>query len=1099
MILSIVVVAFLTLVTITDVVTRDEISTTERDKRIADETSDTPDLVEEFTKYYHERGQDSFGAGLNIGSVLDPINTIAMGDIDNDGYLDLVSGDNGTGMVGPNLYNWRNDGMPWGSPWGSNGIGAHSMGVHAITLGDLDNDGDLDIVTGGLDGVGPFNVYLWENPISEGTDPFAASWSGGSGVGIGLVGGNITDIVVGDLNNDGHVDIITADDGGPTGPFDGDITIWKNTGDPFGGPWTFRDIDPVSAAPTRRVSVAVGDLDNDGDLDIVSGDSQGTVFDWRNDLETIDPFSTMWSGYYIYGGGNSAESVKVGDLDHDGDMDIAAGFFGNVIQEVILDNPLGVSNPFAVSWSSTNIGGSEPVWDLALADLDNDGWLDTITTNDFGDIQGSENDQTPWDGNWEHNYVGDVPTWGRNAIAVGDLDNDGDLDLATGDFGADMDIWNNTLIHRNMPLNTSLSAGPVSRISDIGVGDLDNDGDLDVVTGHWIDNSLYAWRNDDPWTPGSWSFINPIHTDPTRFETIALRLVDFDNDGDLDVASITVDGLTMMRSVFVWENPLGVSNPFGVPWSGGAGVLVGTLNSFGNWIATFDTADFDSDGDVDIATHFFNDTSLQVEVRIWRNPLNEGGNPFNPGWVSRTIGTPSAVDAISVTTGDLDNDGDVDIATSSVLLGGATIYIWENLNSTGIDPWINLWSGGMGVEVWSLSAPGGGDFPRIKTSDLDNDGDSDIVFIVQMMGQALALTNPNDPLVLGNEPFTAIPWSVTTIGISIPINKNMLSIAIGDLDNDGDEEVVTGDEDPGDLYHNITIWINPSTEGFDPWLGYWDNVSYALSGTFMGGISSLALGDLDYRNNTGNNKGGDLDVLHANQNPQYLFIKENIGAQVTENVDPKSTLPTDYNIFDGATTDLMTINETHNGVSWDSDMELATWRFHFEDGGTPLNTGEAQALFTEMYIYLDNGAPFGSWQITDTMVMSIPSASFSLAGGYQSFILADPDLNAVIQADTTQTYFLVVQLTPGASLVTPNTFNVTFDPDGYGTSNWNEVEHEDEDTILSVLYSPSTTAGRFRAVGSFLPDLIPGDLPIPTGIDVDGIQSGRKQSIDQSR
>jgi hypothetical protein len=78
------------------------------------------------------------------------------------------------------------------------------------------------------------------------------------------------------------------------------------------------------------------------------------------------------------------------------------------------------------------------------------------------------------------------------------------------------------------------------------------------------------------------------------------------------------------------------------------------------------------------------------------------------------------------------------------------------------------------------------------------------------------------------------------------------------------------------------------------------------------------------------------------------------------------------------------------------------------------------------------------------------------------------DSDVVIPADTTETYFFVVELESDASIQTPNTWNVTFDPDGYGPGNWNEVEHEDEDAILTVQESPPTTAGVFRAVGGIL-------------------------------
>jgi hypothetical protein len=154
-------------------------------------------------------------------------------------------------------------------------------------------------------------------------------------------------------------------------------------------------------------------------------------------------------------------------------------------------------------------------------------------------------------------------------------------------------------------------------------------------------------------------------------------------------------------------------------------------------------------------------------------------------------------------------------------------------------------------------------------------------------------------------------------------------------------------------------------------------------------------------------------------------------------------------------------------------MELETWIFNFDDDGSALLTAQLQALLDNLYIYVDTSGD-GIWQPTptDTIVVTVPSVTFSLAGGFQTISFGDPNPDAVVQADTTETFFLVAQLSGTASTATPSRFNVTFDPDGYSTGNWNEVEHETEDTILTVLYANPTIAGIFNAVG-FLIDSLP--------------------------
>jgi len=1070
----------LLLVSLSAVVTTDEPLTIGKEGQGADVAPEAINELEEGARFYHERGQDSFGAGLNVGAAEGTVYDIAVGDLDNDGDDDLITGGEGDLLVFSGIIRiWRNDGNPFSGAWISSPIGGISdpslPAITSVALADLDNDGDLDIVSG--DNLIGTNVRIWENPLNPGgIDPWAVSWSGGSGIAVGMAGGRVNDVAVGDLNNDGRIDIVTVDDGSAAPG--GSIYIWKNNGNPFLGAWAFQDIDTPAPGGIPKTSVTVGDLDDDGDLDIVSGDANGQVAGWENPLEFVDPFIALWtggSGNIIYLGGDSASSVKAGDLDHDGDLDVAAGFYGVNDMEVIIENPFdgGVADPFFITpWIAINIGGTGPIWDLTLADLDNDGWLDTMTTNEFANVQGSENDQTPWDGSWEYNYLGDVSAMGQSAVAVGDLDSDGDIDVAAGDSNADVHVWNNTLIHRNMPFNISFIATdavglPISippPIMDLDVGDIDNDGDLDAVTCSAISMDtakLWIWENVNPWNPSSWNAIGidvNLLSPPNVYDC---KFADLDNDGDLDIVAGGWDWLTNLEDLRVWENPYdgGSGNPFSDLWGpgiGGMGWEISGATVPSPPILSLDIADFDSDGDIDIVTgEGFNHPK---GIRIWRNNLTEGSNPFAVTWYSYNIEPFGGWGYYSVAAGDLDNDGDADIIGGADSPGPPAVFIFNNTNSSGGNPWVGPtgWQGRML-----------GNFGFINTTvilgDLENDGDLDIIYIAENNLNVYALQNPNpiNPFNPGN------PWIEISIG-SVEASHAMLSVITGDLDNDGDNDVVTGDADTvAFIWNNVTVWTNLLTEGADPWAGPWVYARYSvMSGIAGGGINALALGDLDNKNNMGINKGGDLDILHLVEGTQYLWLMENLGAQVTKVATPVSTPPAPpyYDISNGDTADLMTINVTHNGFAWDNDTELSTWRFYFEDNGIPLTTAYAQDLLSNMYIYLDTGS--GVWELMfDLLVMTVPSPLFSLVGGFQTFAFSDPNLNAVIMTETMNTYFFVVQLAGAASLATPNTFNVTFDPDGYGSGNWNEVEHEDEDTILTVQSRGPTIAGQFRAVG----------------------------------
>jgi hypothetical protein len=1023
--------------------------------------------TEEGTKHYHDRNQTSFGPLVQIGPTSwSMLYDIVPGDIDNDGTIDFAA-------MNGDFEKWKNSGVPFESPsmWSE---WSQPLGNSDSDLGDLDNDGDLDLVT-----TNGSAVYILENPINPGgLDPWTNAWS------IVVIDTTpfpaITALKFADFDNDGDLDIVYKAH---------EIFVLENPKNPGGDPWVFLGWSSNSAYPFGGPldTIDVADFNLDGLIDIVIFDVPGTEI-LKNDGT---PFSGVWPDAMMPWPPMSPNKVTVGDMDNDGDPDIVTGDMAEVR---LFQNPSETGDPFVVPWSHmgiSNLGGASS---LAISDFDNDGWMD-IGFSAFGWIQILENAQTPWvASSWQLTIVTDHATVEFYSIASSDLDNDGDADLigfgtdfAVGNF---LYVWNNTLIHRNMPLNDFIPVpAQIGSIEDLELGDFDNDGDLDVATASQGADipvpTVHVWKNNEPWEQSSWSPINPIDNGSRGSD--AVKIGDLDNDGDLDLVTITEKDFNW--TLFVWENPLESADPFAVQWSSGTGVIVGFLADFFIYTAYVDIGDLDNDGDIDIATHCMSLNGI-LEVRIWRNPLYEGGDPFTPGWSSNQVGMPPfpAKDASAITIGDLDRDGDVDIVSSDYSDFWVEVRVWENLNSAGVDPWSGTWSGGTGEEIWIFWNL----YPliRMKLSDLDNDGDLDLPLVLTAgIGLVKELRNPNDPSTAANEPFTQLPWTNVTIGNVNPLGKQLLSIDAGDLDNDGDNDVVTGDVLFGPMMMKyVKVWTNPLVEGGDPWLGSWAYDEYPITIGGVGGVLNVALGDLDNKNNTGMNKAGDLDVVCSIEFGPYVNLLENIGAQITELVTPKSTPPSIHNILEGSTEDLMRIDVTHNGVSWDNDAELTTWRFYFENGAVPLVTAEAQALFDNMYIYLDSSGDY-AWQPspTDTIVVTIPSASFSIVGGYQTFSFADPDLNAVITADMNETYFLVVQLAGSAASASPNIWNVTFDPDGYSTGNWNEVEDEDEDRILTVLYDDPTVAGIFRAISGALPDLIPGDLPIPTGIEVNGV------------
>jgi len=872
----------------------------------------------------------SFGVGNDVGASTADVNSVALGDLDGDGDLDIVSG---SSLDEDNeIIVWQNDGTPFSGLWATNDVGTTDpRAVDSVALGDLDNDGDLDIVSGSS-----FSATYYE------------------------------------------------------------LVVWENDGSPFTGTWTQNNAGDSSAGVN---SVALGDLDDDGNLDIVSGggeDEDYEIIVWRNDGS---PFSGLWTGNDVGASADTVYSVKLGDLDHDGDLDIVSGSGWEQTHQVIAWQNDG--SPFSGTWTSNNVGlAGDDVWSVALGDLDNDGDLDVISGNASAtgwEASGWQNDGSPFSGTWTRSEVGHSDG-NVYAVAVGDLDNDGDMDVVTGsDTREEYEIiaCQNTLVHRNMPFNPVGNGAGTSanHVRSVALGDLDGDGDLDVVSGSTAgdDHEIIAWQNDGTPFSGAWTQ-NDVGASTSVY---SVALGDLDGDGDLDLVSGDIGG-----GVYAWNND---GTPFSGTW---------TQNNVGtsaDRVKSVALGDLDNDGDLDVVTG--SESDEDYEVIVWQND----GSPFSGAWTPNNVGA-SADRVDSVALGDLDNDGDLDIASGSGLYEDYEVIVWQNDGS----PFSGTWTpNNVGASTGFVTS--------VALGDLDNDGDLDIA--------------------LGNSTYDVVTWHNDGSPFSGLWTQNDMyatdliqSVALGDLDRDGDLDLVSGSNTGAD--YELIAWQNDGT----PFSGLWTQNGV---GTSAGNVLAVSLGDLD--------NDGDLDLVSgSNTDADYeVMAWQNIGGAVTE--DTTATSPAE--IASGQTDDLLRVVVTHNGISGDNDLELAQWNLLFEESdGDPLSSAEANNLVENLYFYYsaDN-----SWEPTDTVVTA--TATLSLNSGVQTVVFTDGDTNVQVPATTSRTYFVVVELTADAYDQTPNSFQVTFDPDADSLVENPEENPEEEDASVSIEDTDPASTGTVEA------------------------------------
>ncbi|MHC4841666.1 MAG: FG-GAP repeat domain-containing protein [Planctomycetota bacterium] len=256
-------------------------------------------------------------------------------DFDNDGDMDLLSASG----EGADLF--TNDGQGnFTKAW----TFQYQAVVRAFAIGDLDNNGYLDIVVAAS---GSNKVYL----NTAGYFTFGGEFQ--------IVNDDTTGLTLGDFDGDGDLDCVVANTAPPSFPtpmvIPSPCAIYLNNGS---GSFTF-SADIVGEAS----NVSAADFDGDSDLDLMFGNDGYPTEVWLNDG------SAGFTKLGDLGAGSSATAIALADVDKDGDTD---AILVNWVQNRIYLND-GAGNFTA----STNLAaGGNWCWDIEVADLNGDGELD---------------------------------------------------------------------------------------------------------------------------------------------------------------------------------------------------------------------------------------------------------------------------------------------------------------------------------------------------------------------------------------------------------------------------------------------------------------------------------------------------------------------------------------------------------------------------------------------------------------------------------------------------------------------------------------------------------------------------------------------------
>ena len=354
--------------------------------------------------------------------------------------------------------------------------------------------------------------------------------------------------------------------------------------------------------------------------------------------------------------------------------------------------------------------------------------------------------------------------------------------------------------------------------SGLTVTDMNNDGWLDVVACERIE-SVSIFLNDGD---GTLSRLGSIY-EPS-YELSNIQSADFDRDGNQDV---------------VWMRSRASS--------GALQVMYGRGDGGEGWIhdiplphvaGSFALSDVDGDGWVDIVVADARGSSSMVRVFH-----NERGT-FVPG--------PTAplpwIDNLSLVAGDIDGDGDMDLAVLSLDDDHDRMYGWK-LDQCQVRVLFNDGAGSFPTGGTIMLPYGGGywdedPFPvSLRLADLDGDRDLDLVLA------AMSMANSQQPLeVLPIENRNFAEEFVLQEPLFVPRARVLAELAVGDIDTDGDIDVV--------VKANASLWMIENAGG----LALRDPVE-VVGGTYAG--PSLALADL--------NGNGQLDLLEGHRSGISVF------------------------------------------------------------------------------------------------------------------------------------------------------------------------------------------------------------------------------------
>ena len=605
-------------------------------------------------------------------------------------------------------------------------------------------------------------------------------------------GGPSTGIDAIDIDNDSDSDIVVANYGSfGTGTT---ISVLRNNGS---GSFAAPVPSFVGSAPN---DIKAGDLDNDGNADIaVAHDGTSRVSVLFNQGNAI--FAPVIGFDNLFPGPGPPELVIL-DVDGDQDLDILrSGYYDQNANDARLALIRNAGNRvFQTELLPYGLPFRNPAFDLTVADLDGDQRDDVIGAHFFeaGYVVFRDDNGSAF-------MPGAMYAGLPNTIGVAAPDLDGD---------ADSDVLTTSRIERLLTAHENTGGGAFPELSIQGhgnlhqvidLGDVDHDGDLDAVTSHGgaSYSDIVVHRNQ-----GNGTF-NESYRSPANIYGAYGKLRDLDGDSTLDLLFVTAPGPPIPTVPDFWTARGNGNGTFGP-------IVRHPINACG--LGHPAAIDLDNDDDLDVIN-----TEVSACINIPESgrrlfiSLNNGDGTFQPAFIVFAGAAP-----YNVTGGDFNEDGAIDLATASQHISA---LLFGNGNGT-FQPEQPLATGRLGENILTL--------------DLNSDANLDLVSLEDDAHSESVLT-----VLLGN----GVGGFAVTEYLDHSTQDFRDWVASGDVNGDGEVDLLTGG------VQDALVFLNDGTGHFD------------FSGRY--GIGADAFG-LHYADVTGDGHG-DLVALNRHEFPPAGF------------------------------------------------------------------------------------------------------------------------------------------------------------------------------------------------------------------------------------